>query len=50
METREAFRQRVRRDQLVTAWLRLAAMRLAHAEQERIWAIVAAHEAGLLMR
>jgi hypothetical protein len=30
--------------------LRLATMRLAEAEQERIWAIAAAHHAGLSIR
>lgn len=50
METRDAFRQRVRREQLVKARLRVAAMRLTDAEQERIWAIVAVHEAGLSSR
>jgi DNA-binding phage protein len=50
METREAFRQRVRREQLVKARLRVAAMRLTDAEQVWIWAIVAVHEAGLSSR
>jgi hypothetical protein len=50
METREAFRQRVRYEQQLAARLRLATTRLAEAEQERIWAIVAAHQAGLSIR
>jgi AraC-like DNA-binding protein len=50
METPEALQQRVRRDQQWHARLRLATMRLADAERERIWAIVAAKEAGLSIR
>ena len=50
METREQLHQRVQRDQQLTARLRLATTRLADAEQERIWAIVAAHQAGLSIR
>jgi hypothetical protein len=50
METREAFRHRVRYEQQLAARLRLATTRLAAAEQERIWAIVAAHQAGLSIR
>ena len=50
METREALRQRVRREQHLKARLRLATTRLVEAEQERIWAIVAAHHAGLSIR
>ena len=50
METPEALPQRVRRDQQWHARLRLATMRLADAERERIWAIVAAKEAGLSIR
>ena len=50
METREALPQRVRRAQLVQAWLRAATTQLAEAEQERIWAIVAVHQAGLSIR
>jgi hypothetical protein len=50
METREAFRQRIRYEQQLAARLRLATTRLAEAEQERIWAIVAAHHAGLSIR
>jgi hypothetical protein len=50
METPEALQQRVRRDQQLHTRLRLATMRLADAERERIWAIVAAKEAGLSIR
>jgi hypothetical protein len=50
METPEAFRQRVRREQQLIARLRLATTRLADADRERIGAIVAAKEAGLSIR
>jgi integrase len=50
METPEALRQRVRREQQPIARLRLAATRLAGADRERIWAIVAAKGAGLSIR
>ena len=50
MATPEALRQRVRREQQMIARLRLATTRLADAEQERLWAIVAAHRAGLSIR
>ena len=50
METPEAWRQRVRREQQLIARLRLATTRLAEADRERIWAIVAAQEAGLSIR
>jgi IclR helix-turn-helix domain len=50
METREQLHQRVRREQQLKARLRLATTRLTAAEQERIWAIVAAHRAGLSIR
>jgi len=50
METPEAMQQRVRREQQMITRLRLAMTQLADAEQERIWAIVAAKEAGLSIR
>jgi len=50
METPEALQQRVRREQQLLTRLRLAMTRLADAERERIWAIVAAKEAGLSIR
>jgi hypothetical protein len=50
METPEAWHQRVRREQQLLTRLRLAVTRLADAERERIWAIVAAKEAGLSIR
>ena len=50
METPETLRQRVRREQQLIARLRLATTRLADADRERFWAIVAAKEAGLSIR
>ncbi len=50
MEPHEELTQRVRREQQLIARLRLATTRLADADRERIWAIVAAHEAGLSIR
>ena len=50
MEPPEAWRQRVRREQQLIARLRLATTWLADADRERIWAIVAAKEAGLSIR
>ena len=50
METREQLHQRVRHEQQLKARLRLATTRLTEAEQERIWAIAAAHRAGLSIR
>ena len=50
METREQLHQRVRHEQQLKARLRGATTRLTAAEQERIWAIVAAHRAGLSIR
>jgi len=47
METREQLRPRVWREQHLKARLRLATTRLAEAECEHLWAIVAAHDAGL---
>jgi transcriptional regulator with XRE-family HTH domain len=50
METHDALRQRVRQERRLKTRLQLATTRLADAERERIWAIVAAHEAGLSIR
>jgi DNA-binding NtrC family response regulator len=50
METHEPRRPRVGREPPLNAWLRLATTRLAEAERERLWAIVAAHDAGLSIR
>ena len=50
METPKTLRQRVRREQQLIARLRLATTRLADADRERFWAIVAAKEAGLSIR
>ena len=50
METPEALQQCVRREPPMIARLRLAMTRLADAERERSWALVAAKEAGLSIR
>jgi AraC-like DNA-binding protein len=50
MRTREEIRQLVQHERKLKTRLRLAATRLEEAERERIWAIVAAHEAGLSIR
>jgi hypothetical protein len=50
METRQVFRPRVWRAPLAKTRLWVATMRLTDAEQERIWAIMVAHEAGLSIR
>ena len=50
METPEALQPCVRREQQMIARLCLAMTRLADAERARIWAIVAAQEAGLSIR
>ncbi len=50
METREERRQRVQREQQTKKRLRIATTRLHEAEQERLWAIVAAYDAGLSIR
>ncbi len=50
METSEEFRQRVQREKQLAARLRLATTQLKEAEQERVWAIAAAKEAGLSIR
>jgi DNA invertase Pin-like site-specific DNA recombinase len=50
MDTREEYRQRFQRDQQTKKRLRLATTRLYEAEHERIWAIVAASDAGLSIR
>jgi hypothetical protein len=50
MDTREERRQHCLREQQTIKRLRLATMRLHEAEQERIWAIVAASDAGLSIR
>jgi hypothetical protein len=50
MRTREEIRQLVQHERQLKTRLRLATTRLADAECERIWAIVAAHEAGLSIR
>jgi len=50
METREALRQRVQHERRLKTRLHVATTRLADAARERIWAIVAAHEAGWSIR
>ena len=50
METYKELKQRVRLEQQLIARLRLATTRLADADRERVWAIVAAHQAGLSVR
>jgi hypothetical protein len=50
MEPREERRQRFLHDQQTKKRLHLATTRLHEAEQERIWAIVAAYDAGLSIR
>src|SRR4051794_41353329 len=50
METNDEFREQIRREGLFTDRLRLATERLEEAQQERIWAVVEAHQAGLSIR
>jgi hypothetical protein len=50
METREVLRQRIKHERTLKTRLHLATTRLEDAERERIWAIVAAHKAGLSIR
>src|SRR5918994_6944066 len=50
MDTREERRQHFQREQQTKQRLRLATTRLHEAEHERIWAIVAAYDAGLSIR
>jgi hypothetical protein len=50
LDEHDAWRQRVRRDQQLIERLRLAAFRLDAAQEERTWAIVAAHQQGLPIR
>jgi len=50
METAETRRQRVQRTRHLTERLRRATVRLSAAQQERVWAIVSAHQHGLSIR
>ena len=50
METNDEFREQIRREGQLTDRLRLATERLEEAQQERIWAVVEAHQAGLSIR
>ncbi len=50
MESPDALRQRVHREVQLKSRLRLAATRLDDANRERVWAVAAAHKAGLSIR
>jgi hypothetical protein len=50
METPDEFREQVRREEQLTNRLRLATERLEEAQQERVWAVVEAHQSGLSIR
>ncbi len=50
MESPDALRHRVHREIQLKSRLRLAATRLDDAHRERVWAVVAAHKAGLSIR
>src|SRR6478735_903829 len=50
MKTNDEFREQVRREGQLTDRLRLATERLEEAQQERVWAVVEAHQAGLSIR
>ena len=50
METAETRHQRVQRTRHLTERLRQATVRLSAAQQERVWAIVSAHQQGLSIR
>ncbi len=49
-KTREEIHELVQHEQKLKTRLQLATTRLEEAERERIWAIVAAHNAGLSIR
>src|SRR4051795_1383977 len=50
METNDELRERVCREGQIADRLRLATERLEEAQQERVWAVVEAHQAGLSIR
>ena len=50
MNTREALQQRVRHARTLKTRFNLATTRLEAAVRERLWAIMAAHKAGLSIR
>jgi hypothetical protein len=50
METPEERRQRIHREKQLSTRLQLATTRLEAAQQERLWAIATAYEAGLSIR
>jgi hypothetical protein len=47
METNEAFREPIRRQQQVVNWLRPSTDRLGEVRNARIWAVVKAFQLGL---
>lgn len=50
METREALRERVRRERQLVDRLAAATVHFADAQIERAWAISSAHQSGLSIR
>ncbi len=50
MKTAETLRQQVQRTRHLTERLHRASVRLTAAQQERVWAIVSAHQQGLSIR
>ena len=50
MESPDGLRQRVHREVQLKSRLRLAATRFDDAHRERVWAVAAAHKAGLSIR
>jgi hypothetical protein len=50
MVTNDEFHERIQREQRLAARLRLASERLEEAQQERVWAVVEAHQSGLSIR
>src|SRR5919199_5226655 len=50
MKTNDEFREQIRREGQLTDRRRLATERLEEAQQERVWAVVEAHQAGLSIR
>src|SRR3954454_9175442 len=50
MGTNDEFREQIRREGQLADRLRLATERLEEAQQERVWAVVEAHQAGLSIR
>jgi hypothetical protein len=50
METNDEFRGRIRGEQQLVDRLHLATDGLEEAQQERIWAVVQAHQSGVSIR